>query len=407
MVGAGAVGGCGDDDGVPAGTDAGDRGDARSGDDAGTVDPDGGPPVPDAGPGDAGVPGCETTRLLVTTSDYVTGELGLVEGDMVRVAPDPAADQDSVPGLAGCTPVVLERGTGTVRILSGTNPLATVRTIDVNPAGAMPPYAANPHSILSIAPDRAYVTRLNTSSIAVIDPSEGGAAAATGSIDLTPLAGTVDTDSVDASAMAKVGDRAFVALGRYFFDAMFAIQFADGGVLAVIDTATDMLVDVDPVAAGVQGIALMGNNPTAIIHDTSRNRLLVHDHGDFFAIDGGIEAIDLETLTSDGMLLTEETAGGEIDGIVLASDAHAWLIVGGEVRRWPLAGGALGDALSIGATTPPATAIAIGGHTLYVASREMSDVGIFQFAAADGAPRAPAGVLPVGDLPPYGIVGIP
>jgi hypothetical protein len=326
---------------------------------------------------------------------------------MARVAPDPSADQDSVPALLGCSPVVLERGAGVVRLLSPESPLETVRTIDVNPTGTTPPYAANPYEIVSVDADRAYVSLLNHSSIAVIDPSDGGAAMATRFIDLSPLAGTVDMPPVDAQAMARVGDRVFVGLGRYYFDTDFAIHFDDGSVLAVIDTATDMLVDMDPAATGIQGIALMGDNPTAILHDVTRNRLLVHDHGDFFAIDGGIEAIDLETLTSDGMVLTEETAGGEIDGIVLASDAHAWLIVGGEVRRWPLAGGALGEALAVGTTTPIANSIAVGGDTLYVASREMSGVGIFQFAAADGMPRSPAGALPVGEFPPYGIAGIP
>ncbi len=412
-----ATGGCGDDD-MAAGTDAGvsDAGgvpdDAGSRTDSGAPAPDAGSDAgagDDAGAPDAGPLACVATRLLVTTSDYVTGGLGTVDLGLAAatVMPGMAADQDTAPARLGCGGVLLEHGTGNVRIQDPASPFVTLRTINVNPAGMDFPYASNPAAVVTLSDTRAYVVRLGVSSLAVIDPTRDGAAGLVRAVDLSPLAATGDTDSVDATDAVRVGERVLVALGRYTFATVppYAQTFPEGSVLAVVDVATDTLVDADTTTAGMQGVALTGDNPRAgLYHDATSNRLLVGDTGAYMMLDGGIESVDLTTLRSTGFVLTEAELGGDLDAFVGADATHAFVVAGGVLRAW----NPMTDALGATLVASDVTAILLDQGTLFVAARMGASAGIRAFRASDGVEVTPAsGPVAVGSLPVYGLAAIP
>ena len=75
--------------------------------------------------------------------------------------------------------------------------------------------------------------------------------------------------------------------------------------LAVVDIASEQLVDVDPVQAGTQAIALQGTFPKYkmnLLRD--QRRLYLSASGTFFD-EGGLEAVDVDALASLGLAIAE------------------------------------------------------------------------------------------------------
>lgn len=100
-------------------------------------------------------------------------------------------------------------------------------------------------------------------------------------------------------------ERMLVHDGRVYLQLRRPLGSNQTSYVAVIDIATESIVDADPVATGVQGIALEGTEPRhkmQVIPGTSR--LMLSATGALLD-DGGIETIDLETLTSEGVLLSD------------------------------------------------------------------------------------------------------
>jgi hypothetical protein len=409
LIGSLTLAGCGDDD--ANGFDAGPRGDSGVLADAGGRDSgsDASPP-PDAS-GDGGVTDCVLDRLLVATSDFVTGGLGTVDvaSGAVSLLGGDAGDQDLVPAVAGCTPVVLERGTGTLLVQSADDPLVTERSIDLNPAGGLGPYAANPQTIAAVPDGRAYVLLQATAAIAVVDLRAGEV---TSTIDLTSLAKAADADgNPDPLDLLVVDDRAYVALGHYWFDSSFAIQF-EGSELAVVDTTTDALVDVDTTAPGLQAIALEGENPwRGMHHDAAVDQLWVGCAGDAFdPTDGRIEVVDLATSTTAGTVVTESELGGELGGFAVVAPTRLVVLAGDT-----FAGAAVVafDPTIDFPTAPEELATEIHGlrlvdDTLWVWSRAGADLGLRALDPDDGADVTPGGsTLGLGPLPVSGVAPSP
>ena len=119
---------------------------------------------------------------------------------------------------------------------------------------------ANPHDFAQVAPDKAYVTRYEMPSLAIVNPQTSAECNGflRGEIDLSPFA---DGDTVpEMDQMVIVGEHLFVSLQR-----LDRRTFEPTGtsLVAVIDTRTDTIVDVDPAVPGSQAIVLAGRNPFA------------------------------------------------------------------------------------------------------------------------------------------------
>lgn len=347
---------------------------------------------------DAGAPTC-APRLLVVTSDYVTSEATLydpVTGSSESLAA--LADADSLPFFAGCRSFLLERQLGHLLALDG---VTTSLDVDLNAAGVTDPYASNPQMVLSISDTEVWVPLAGRNAIVRVDPTADAASAVLGEIGLSGYVDAADTDGlVEASDGVVVGDRAFIALGRYFFDSSYAIHFDAGSVLAVIDVATGTPIDMDDASDGLQGIPV-GNNPwRGLAYDATGHRILVGAAGDSFAIDGAIEAVDLDSDVSVGALLTESTLGAELYGFAFVSDSRVLVQAGTDIVVWNL----LTDAVDPTPITTGVAGMKLIDGTLYTWSTEGAGIGLHSFDATTGVETTPAagpatfGTLPIAAL---------
>jgi hypothetical protein len=142
-------------------------------------------------------------------------------------------------------------------------------------------------------------------------------------VDLSVLA---DADRVpDMARMIRHRHWLFVQLRRTNEDAPGG--FESPAMLAVVNLRTETLEDVDPDRAGVQAIELQGTPPRfgmQIMKPT--RRLYVSATGGFFDA-GGIEAIDLKTQRSLGLVIREADgeSGADTGAFVLTSNDTGYL----------------------------------------------------------------------------------
>jgi hypothetical protein len=178
-----------------------------------------------------------------------------------------------------------------------------------------------PVDIAVIAADLAYVSCADETHLLRFNPITGETARV---VDLSIFA---DMDGVpDLNMMAVHEGRLFVQLRR-IDTAISPVAFVQPAMLAVVDLATETVIDAEPVAMGVQAIELEGMAPKfkmQIVEAT--RRLFVSASGDFFD-EGGIEMIDLDTLESLGLIVREAdgTVGADLGAIVLVTPDRGYL----------------------------------------------------------------------------------
>lgn len=380
----------------------------------------GAPDVVDAAaPQDGGV-GCALTRALVTTSDfssggYALGSLGVTPTLMAAGAMAP--DQDHAPVQSACVVYNLLRGNDIVAVLDPAALPSIARQIplraQVADAGTGP-YQVNPYDVLTVSPTKAYVAQYALSHIAVVNPTLSGASAITGRIDLSPVRDPLDADpsgAPEAHRLLRVGDRALLSMQN-----LTAFAPVSNGTIAVIDLATDQLVDLAPSVAGVQGLTLSATNPQGMTLTPSGRRVVVSSSGvQAFSppqvLDGAIEALDAMTLQPAGMRVTEVAFGGDLSEHVMLTDDVGWALVtrlgndGGagdaRVMEFDLSTGTVGRTIHT-AESLSGIARAPDG-SVWVLDRSSGAHGARVFAA-DGTPR---GGLLATALPPTGIAFVP
>lgn len=253
---------------------------------------------------------------FVTTTDYITGNCATVACEPPHAASCNlrALHSDAVSRyFEPYVYVVNRKGGDNIQILDPANGFSTVRQFSVG-AGS------DPHDILVLSPTKAYVTRYETNSIWIVDPSVG---LQTGSIDLSALA---DADGIaEIDMMCRVGGRVFVTVQR-----LDRNYWGPSGAsyVAVIDAQTDALVDADPSTPGTQPIALTGANPYSDIQlDPYTGRLYVACAGFWGLRDGGVEVIDPAALESEGFVFLESAAQGDLLDVEIDSDQRGFAII--------------------------------------------------------------------------------
>jgi hypothetical protein len=239
---------------------------------------------------------------FVTTTDYITGNSATVQtrAPHTVVCPLLPLHSDAVARYFHPYVYVLNRkGADNVQILDPGSGFSTVCQFSVG-AGS------DPHDIVVLGPTKAYVTRYNTNTIWIVDPSR---CVQTGSIDLSSLA---DGDGLaEVDMMCRVGGRVFVTVQR--LDRNNYWVPAGTSYVAVIDAVTDALVDVNPSLPGTQPITLTGSDPYSDIQlDPYTGKLYVPCVGYWGLKDGGVEKVDPVTLQSDGFIFLETAAQGDI-----------------------------------------------------------------------------------------------
>lgn len=175
--------------------------------------------------------------------------------------------------------------------------------------------ATNPQDIVVIDSEKAYVSRLASAEIAIIDPTT---LLITGNIDLRPFVKSNDTDGFP-EAFRMLLHSGVVYLTLQHLDTTNYTSIAPGEI-AVIDPTTDTVTTV---------VALTGNNPFSDLRfSADLNRILVSTVGNFGVNDGGIEAFDPATNTVDTRLIIDEAAiGGDITYFDLVSETKGFAII--------------------------------------------------------------------------------
>jgi hypothetical protein len=179
-----------------------------------------------------------------------------------------------------------------------------------------------PRDLVFVSPTVGYVTRYGGTSLLKIDQDGVG----TGAVDLSMFA--------DADGLPEM-DQMFAYEGRLYICVQRVISGNPAGTsyLAVLDIATGTLIDMDPVAAGIQGIPLL--------HPKPKSEINLRVHGGlpkayFSAVgfgginDGGVIECVANDPSQQSVIFTEVDAGGDIRDVEIVSDTKGFAIV-----EWP------------------------------------------------------------------------
>jgi hypothetical protein len=344
------------------------------------------------------------TRGYVLTTDYTSGTLGVVDLATHAVTPDVAAvSADPVARCyRGLVYVVNRFGYDNIQVIDPAQGYATVRQFSVG-------NGSNPQDIAFASPTRAYVSRLGSPDLLIVDPSTGA------ELGVVPLGAWADGDgNPEVAHLAVVGDLLFVALERL---ANFAP--ADTGLVVVVDMRADTVYDADPAAPGVQVVRLAGMNPGT---DFARpepggegepTHLFIGCSGRWGVLDGGVDDIvvpaaanlALEPIRSRGFVVTEAALGGDVLDVV-AGRGHPYAIVSDvayntSLVSWDPATGALLATLYAPGGYSLSDAALDGRGGLYVCNSSFTAPGLLVYGA--GADTCLAGPLATG-LPPIQFV---
>jgi len=277
------------------------------------------PHAAQTGSGDRGPVGREPVlRLYAATRDG----FGSRPGEVVRIQPrSPRVDAD-VRTLAATDGGLRLRAFG--RFLFVTNSeTGTLTLVERSGSGSRVYHLgaeSRPQDVLVVG-RRAYVTRRDEPRLLHLDLVTGATREAT---DLGVLAGEGEVASL--RMMERDGSRLFVQVGLARVDER-GLPRPGGALLAVVDLSTERLIDADPAAEGVQGIALQGAPPRLRMQVLEETRTLFVSTTDERLDDrGGIEMVDLEMLSAVGYAASEHQVGADLGGFVMTSPAGGYLV---------------------------------------------------------------------------------
>ncbi len=267
----------------------------------------------------------EPPRVFVPTTDFTTGSystVNLADGSAANNLP-------SSPGIAESDIAAVHHHDRVYLINRlGFDNISILDTDDLTTATGQfsTGNGSNPQDMAFVSDRQAYISLLGENSLLLVDPRAPAGSEITGRIDLTPLLDPADADGlVEAASLARVGQYLFVALQN--LDNFVA---ARPGILAVVDTAVDSLVDVDTATPGIQGIPLVGSNPVALHWAPDLGRLLVSQAGNFGVADGGVESVNPFQWSSDGLLIGEQAlGGGDVGDLVSLGGRKVYVVAGG------------------------------------------------------------------------------
>jgi hypothetical protein len=257
-----------------------------------------------------------TNVALVLTTDGLTGSFSVVDLASRYVFTDLKLSGIHSDALArffdGRVYVVNRLGADSIQILDPPRGFITP------PNGMLSVgTGTDPQDIVFVNTNKAYVSRLNSPRLLIINPTT---LQSTGALDLSGLVQPNDRDgSPDPGAMVLRHGMVYVAL-RHIDITQPQLPPVARGEVAVIDATTDDLVAVIP---------LLGTNPASELQfSPALNRILVSSVGELAVLDGGIEAINPDTNTADSQFaLSEMTMGGDITAFVIASRTKGFALV--------------------------------------------------------------------------------
>lgn len=345
-----------------------------------------------------------STHAYVLTSDYSNGGVSVADLATRAMTRDVATVyEDAVERwYQGKLYVVNRYGADNVQVIDPAAGYATIKQFSVGSG-------SNPQDIALVSPTRAYVSRLGSPDLLIVNPETG---ATLGSVSLAAFA---DADgNPEPARMTLVPPFLFVALQR-----LTNFQPQNAAMVAVVDTRADTLYDTDLATPGVQAITLPARNPVTTFTVLPEGapfpdlHLLIGCAGVYGAADGGIADIVVTGLagnphpamTSAGLIATEAALGGDVVGVAYYLPDHSYAVVSDasfntRLVAWdPRSGGVLGTVYDPGGFSI-ADAAVNDRRELWVCDNGLGAPGVRVFRA--GADSLLAGPLDAG-LPPVGV----
>ncbi|MCX8071939.1 MAG: hypothetical protein N3C12_05755 [Candidatus Binatia bacterium] len=250
---------------------------------------------------------------FVTATDFQTGGFALVDAEppfaVQPTTPARRLGADPVARVFGRRVYVVNRfGSDNLQVLDAAGGFRSVVQCSTG-NGSNPQDIAFRTGVVAYMPllARPWVLKVNP------HPASDCSDFVLGQIDLRAF---VDADgSPEANQAAVVGERLFVTLER-----LENFSPVRNGTLVVVDTRTDEVTGAVELSAPnpfgmTKGLTVRGDS------------LYVSLVGQFGVADGGIEAVNLETLRASGLLLNEEELGGDVTDFVLVDEDLGYAII--------------------------------------------------------------------------------
>ena len=258
-----------------------------------------------------------TEYAFITTTDYSSGCASVIwldGGYTTEICVAPIHSDAVAKWHEGLVYVINRAGADNIQIL---DPEDGFSTLSQHSTGN----GTNPLDIAFVSPNKIFVSRYESNELLIMNPASG---AHLGTIDLSLFA---DGDGLcEMDHMLIKDGTLFVSIQR--IDRNNYWMPVGDSYIAVIDAAADTLVDVDPGSPGVQAIPLTASNPyTDLKFDSDGYTILVGCAGLWGVADGGIEMIDPVTMTSEGFMITEAAAGGDINEFEILSEDKGYIIL--------------------------------------------------------------------------------
>lgn len=253
---------------------------------------------------------------FLLTTDFATGSYSVVDLATRNTFDDidfGGVHSDALARTFGGLVYVVNRGDDNIQIIDPQQGFMTVPRGQVSVGNG-----TNPQDIAFVGDNRAYVSRLKSKELLIVDATT---LATLDTIDLSDLAKANDMDDLpELSRMLVHNGLVYLTLQHIDFSTGFPPERVAPGEVVVIDPTDDEVVSV---------IALNGTNPFSDLQfSPDLNRILVSSIGDFAVADGGIEAIDPDTNMVDPTFVVSETGlGGDITHFELISDTKGFAIV--------------------------------------------------------------------------------
>ncbi|MEZ4648517.1 MAG: FlgD immunoglobulin-like domain containing protein [Candidatus Eisenbacteria bacterium] len=339
-------------------------------------------------------PGGFADRLFVLTTDYATGSsstVGLLSPWNTQLDVEPVGADPVARYAFGLLYVVNRLGGDNLQVIDP----ATNATLHQHSVGS----GANPQDVSVLSPTRAYLSLYNSTDLIEMNPITGEI------LDRIDLSVFADSDGLPEAARLHFDDPYMYVQIQRLDRGQFYEPVGDS-YLAVIDTRNNSLVDPDPDESGLPGIALTATTnpfgPMELDLRTGRH-LLVPCPGSYVSqADGGLERVDLDAWTSDGLVMSGSDLGGDLVDLCAYEGDTMFAIVSNSsfvtcLVELDLAAGSVGSTLYCSDGFDLADCAYASEGWLYVADRSFDDPGVRVFNAASGAQAS--GPVYVG-LPP-------
>jgi hypothetical protein len=222
-------------------------------------------------------------------------------------------------------------GADNVLVLDRNSGFGVVTQYSVSSTGLNPrDIHVEPSSTPGSSPGRAFITLYESNSLMVCDALTGGNVS---TIDLSVFAdadGLCEMDQMIEIPSLPDHPEGLLLVSIQRQDRSGSFWVAGPATLALVDIATESLVDANPDTPEVDGIDLQLNNPfwrMAYQPVLDRGwRVLVNCPGSYGVDDGGIEMVNPATLQSDGVLISDSQLGGDLLDFQLFGTAMGWAI---------------------------------------------------------------------------------